>query len=98
MNKENDNAVVKKTKLQYRKNLEMLNPNAGLDLHQETIWVGAGLKDNAAPDVKTFGTYTADLVTIGEWLREKGVTSVAMDRPGCFGWRPIASCAKWVLR
>lgn len=89
MNMENDNAEAKKSKLQYRKNLEMLNPDAaGLDLHQETIWVGAGLKDNAEPDVKTFGTYTADLVAMGEWLREKGVTSVAMESTGVFWVAP----------
>ena len=42
----------------YRKNLEMLNPNAaGLDLHKEEIWVcPGGVQDNHEPEVKTFGT------------------------------------------
>ena len=42
----------------YRKNLEMLNPNAaGLDLHKEEIWVcPGGFQDNHEPEVKTFGT------------------------------------------
>ena len=47
----------------YRKNLEMLNPNAaGLDLHKEEIWVcPGGFQDNHEPEVKTFGTLTGEL-------------------------------------
>ena len=47
----------------YRKNLEMLKPNAaGLDLHKEEIWVcPGGFQDNYEPEVKTFGTLTGEL-------------------------------------
>ena len=52
----------------YRKNLEMLNPNAaGLDLHKEEIWVcPGGFQDNHEPEVKTFGTLTGELRKKGD--------------------------------
>ena len=60
----------------YRKNLEMLNPNAaGLDLHKEEIWVcPGGFQDNHEPEVKTFGTLTGE-------LRKTCGLSVMMPKP-----------------
>ena len=65
----------------YRKNLEMLNPNAaGLDLHKEEIWVcPGGFQDNHEPEVKTFGTLTGELRKLVAYLKEKKVTAVAME-------------------
>lgn len=73
----------------FKKSLEMVNEHsAGLDLHQEKIWACAGpFRDGVEPDVKTFGTYTRDLRLLAQWLKSRGVTSVAMESTGVY-WIP----------
>lgn len=79
----------------YRKNLEMLNPNAaGLDLHKEEIWVcPGGFQDNHEPEVKTFGTLTGELRKLVTYLKEKKVTAVAMEATGIY-WIPVFEMLK----
>ena len=79
----------------YRKNLEMLNPNAaGLDLHKEEIWVcPGGFQDNYEPEVKTFGTLTGELRKLVAYLKEKKVTAVAMEATGIY-WIPVFEMLK----
>ncbi len=38
--------------------------------------------------VRTFGTMTADLLALGDWLRFHAVTHVAMESMGVL-WRPV---------
>src|SRR5262244_2321449 len=63
----------------------------GLDIHQKTAVACVLLSD---PDgtshrfVRTFGTRTAELLALGDWLRFHGVTHVAMESTGVL-WRPI---------
>ena len=86
----NDGNVPEKARQsKFKKSLQMVNEHsAGLDLHRETIWACAGpFKDGDGPDVKTFGTYTRDLRAIADWLKERGVTSVAMESTGVY-WIP----------
>lgn len=79
----------------YRKNLEMLNPNAaGLDLHKKEIWVcPGGFQDNYEPEVKTFGTLTGELRKLVAYLKEKKVTAVAMEATGIY-WIPVFEMLK----
>jgi transposase len=64
---------------------------AGLDVHKESVavcalWVAAdGTRCKA---IRTFGTMTADLLALSDWLAERGVTHVAMESTGVF-WKPI---------
>ena len=37
---------------------------------------------------RTFGTMTADLLALADWLQEAGCTQVAMESPGVY-WRPV---------
>jgi transposase len=72
----------------YTSGLDVINPRAaGLDLHKEAIFAcaprGKGETDHP---VKRFKTYTEDLEALGEWLKEKGVNSVAMEATGVFWW------------
>jgi transposase len=64
---------------------------AGLDVHQETV-VACVLSGplNFAPkgDLKTFGTSTEELVSLGHWLMESGCTHVAMESTGVY-WKPV---------
>lgn len=59
----------------------------GLDVHQKTVVAcinGNGIKK----EIRTYGTMTNDLLQLKEWLKEKGVTQVAMESTGVY-WKPI---------
>jgi transposase len=66
----------------------------GLDIHKRTIVACVLLSDangiDGAPHrfVRTFGTMTADLLALGDWLNFHDVTHVAMESTGVL-WRPI---------
>jgi transposase len=64
---------------------------AGLDLHQRIIAACVRrLRANGEveQEVRTFGTMTADLLSLSDWLRSEGVTHVAMESTGVF-WKPV---------
>jgi hypothetical protein len=69
--------------------LSVTNPNAaGIDIHLATHWVAvppqsapvppADHPANLPPWVRPFGTCTADLEMLADWLKQCGVTTVAM--------------------
>jgi transposase len=61
-----------------------LQPHAaGIDVHSDNhvVCVGPG-------QVRTFGAYTADLHAIADYLRQAGVTTVAMESTGVY-WIPL---------
>jgi transposase len=64
---------------------------AGLDVHQKTV-VACVLRGAAGSEVKqekrTFTTVTSDLLKLGDWLKEREVTHVAMESSGVY-WKPI---------
>jgi hypothetical protein len=54
----------------------------GIDVHKETVvacvrWVSPGGK--VTNEVRTFATTTRELLALGDWLAQSGVTAVAMD-------------------
>jgi transposase len=64
---------------------------AGLDVHKATVVAcvrvpGAGRTRDT--QVQTFGTTTADLLTLRDWLEQWQVTDVAMESTGVF-WKPV---------
>lgn len=63
----------------------------GLDVHKDSV-VACVLRSrhHGAPqqEVRTFGTTTAELLALGDWLAEGGVTHVAMESTGVY-WKPI---------
>ena len=72
--------------------MQVLYPRCcGLDIHKKTV-VACMLLTN--PDgtirrvVRTFGTMTAELLALGDWLRLHEVTHVAMESTGVL-WRPV---------
>ncbi|WKZ52758.1 MAG: IS110 family transposase [Anaerolineales bacterium] len=68
--------------------MSKVNPNAaGVDIGAHEIVVCVIGKEDTQL-VRTFGSYTADLKAIGEWLREYGATSVAMESTGVY-WIPL---------
>lgn len=64
---------------------------AGLDVHKATVV--ATVRTPAADGgresrTETFGTMTADLIALRDWLHAHGVTHVALESTGVY-WKPI---------
>lgn len=80
----------KKQTVQRMSGLDVIHPTAaGLDLHKEVIVACAPMAagDTRHP-VRKFGTYTSDLRELTRWLKQHGVTTVAMEATGVF-WLPV---------
>jgi transposase len=63
----------------------------GLDLHKRSVTACRLLPGPGGQPVKelrTFGTMTAELLALGDWLEEGGVTHVAMESTGVY-WKPV---------
>ena len=62
---------------------------AGLDVHKRTV-VACVLVTQAGgaarSEVRTFGTMTADLRALSEWLRERQVERVVLESTGVYWW------------
>ena len=84
--------------------LRVTHPHAaGIDIHAAIHWVAVPPGDAPpAPDhaphllahVRSFGTCTADLMALADWLTRCGVTTVAMESSRRFSaleMKPIAT-------
>ena len=63
----------------------------GLDVHKKTVVACVIVPEsNGKPrkDVRTFGTMTADLLELSDWLVSQGVTHAAMESTGPY-WKPV---------
>lgn len=64
----------------------------GLDVHKDKIvaclLLPGGAGGRAKREQRTFGTFTQDLLVLGDWLGEHGCTHVAMESTGSF-WKPV---------
>jgi transposase len=63
----------------------------GLDVHKQSVVacrVAPGPDGAPRKQVRTFGTMTADLLELSDWLAEAAVTHVAMESTGVY-WKPI---------
>ena len=78
----------RKPKISIDQRWEIINPHAaGIDIGAREHWVC--VPPGAAPDpVRPFGTFTADLEALADWLQECGVTTVAMEATGVY-WIPV---------
>lgn len=71
----------------------MVERCAGLDVHKDTVVAavrsparsGGGGRDT---EVRSFGTFTAELLELRDWLVEHQVTLVAMESTGVY-WKPV---------
>ena len=64
---------------------------AGLDVHQKTVSVCVSVCEadgKKRQQVRVFATFTSDLMALADWLREQGVTHLAMEATGVY-WRPV---------
>ena len=63
----------------------------GLDVHKKTVVACLRKVDSAGrvhKEVRTFGTMTADLLVLAEWLSAEECSQVAMESTGVY-WRPV---------
>ena len=74
---------------------------AGLDVHKQTIVacrIARQVHGKRVMETRTFGTMTADILLLGEWLGLANVTHVAMESTGFTGsrsgicWREASHC------
>jgi len=71
-----------------RSTLTVQNPNAaGIDVHDGAHWVCVPPDRDPQP-VRRFGTFTADLEALADWLTHCGVDTVAMESTGVY-WIPV---------
>ena len=64
---------------------------AGLDVHKATVVATVrvpGEDGQRRVVTETFGTMTADLIALREWLQAYGVTHVALESTGVY-WKPV---------
>jgi transposase len=65
----------------------------GLDVHRDTVVACVrvpGTKRGREQHVRTFGTTTAELLALHDWLAAHSVTHVAMESTGVY-WKPVFS-------
>lgn len=63
----------------------------GLDVHQGSVVACTMITERRRQprrEIRTFGTMTKDLEALRDWLRDEGVTHVAMESTGIY-WRPV---------
>jgi transposase len=63
---------------------------AGLDVHKKTVvaCVRIAAGQTVRHDVRTFGTTTAELETLGAWLRAEACTHAVLESTGVY-WKPV---------
>ena len=64
---------------------------AGLDVHQASVVATVRVPDDQGHRMsvtETFGTMTADLLALRDWLQAYGVTQVALESTGVY-WKPV---------
>jgi transposase len=72
--------------------MEVLYPRCcGLDVHKKTVvacLLTPGPDGATTKVIRTFGTMTAELMELADWLTAEGCTHVAMESTGVY-WKPI---------
>jgi transposase len=70
---------------------QVIDRVAGLDVHKATVVATVripALGGDRQSRTETFGTMTADLIALRDWLHAQGVTHVALESTGVY-WKPI---------
>ena len=63
----------------------------GLDVHKKSVVACVVLSDPSGPpqrEVRTFGTFTHEVLALADWLAEQQVTHIALESTGVY-WKPI---------
>ena len=68
--------------------MPMVHPDAAAIDIGATMHMAAVGPDRAAEPIRSFGTFTADLVRLADWFAACGVKTVAMESTGVY-WIPV---------
>jgi len=68
---------------------------AGLDVHKKTVV--ACVRTPTGAVTRTFGTMTAELLELSDWLASQGVTHVAMESTGDY-WKPVFNILEGIFQ
>ncbi len=60
----------------------------GLDVHKKSVTACVLWASGRRKQIRAFGTFTRELLELGDWLRACGVTHVAMESTGVY-WKPV---------
>jgi len=60
----------------------------GLDVHKKSVTACVLWGSGRRRQTRAFGTFTQELLELGDWLRACGVTHVAMESTGVY-WKPV---------
>src|SRR5215470_14250138 len=60
----------------------------GLDVHKKSVTACVLRAANRRRQTREFGTFTKELLELADWLRECGVTHVALESTGVY-WKPV---------
>jgi len=60
----------------------------GLDVHKKSVTACVLWGSGRRRQTRAFGTFTHELLELGDWLRACGVTHVAMESTGVY-WKPV---------
>lgn len=69
----------------------LLDRCAGFDVHKKTVVACVRVArpgGEVATETRTFGTMTADLLELADWLKARGVRHAAMESTGVY-WEPV---------
>src|SRR3990172_1943961 len=72
---------------------------AGADVHKDTVVVcvlGGPPGEAVQKEVRTFGTTTAHLLALADWLSAEGVTHLAIESTGVY-WKPVFNVLEGVV-
>lgn len=70
---------------------QLIERVSGLDVHRDSVAACVRVPGPRGPRVqhiRTFGTTTADLLALRDWLQAHGVSHVAMESTGVY-WKPV---------
>src|SRR5437879_3728708 len=68
--------------------MPVMRPDAGgIDIGATEIFVAVPA-DRATENVRSFPTFTQDLYSLADWLKQCGVKTVAMESTGVCDYRP----------
>jgi transposase len=73
---------------QVQEDMPVINSNAaGIDVGSAEIWVSIPPDRDEEP-IRRYATFTADLYALADWLKQRGIESVAMESTGVY-WIPV---------
>lgn len=66
---------------------QVVATGCGLDVHKDTVVASIG-GQGVTEETRTFETFTGSLEQLGHWLKQSGITHIAMESTSVY-WKPV---------